>query len=98
MHDHQGAGQPVGGGRRPDIECELSAARRQGRYASLRDGLRPPLTPATTEQIWLVIGPPPDPGHVTNRGTHAAEPQQVSHNHRRADPGSDKEFRLPPAD
>jgi hypothetical protein len=56
------------------------------------------LTPATTEQIWLVIGPPPDAGHVTNRGTDAAESEQVSRKSPPADPGSDKEFRLTPAD
>jgi hypothetical protein len=84
----------VGGrGRRPDIEGWLSAARRQGRCTSLRDGLRPPLTPTITEQIGLVIGPPPDPGRVTNRGTHAVELNRVSHNQPRADCRYDKERR-----
>jgi hypothetical protein len=84
------AGQPMGRGRRPDIEGWLSAARRQGRCASLRDGLRPPLTPTIAEQIGLVIGRRQDPGRVTNRGTYAVESTRVNHNHRCLDYRSDK--------
>ena len=74
------AGQPMGRGRRPDIEGWLSAARRQGRCASLRDGLRPPLTPTIAEQIGLVIGPPPgswprDESWDTCRRVHPRQPQ-----------------------
>ena len=48
--------------RRPDSEDQLAGDQRQGRSTSLRDGLRPPLTPVTTEQLRLVIGPPPHQG------------------------------------
>jgi hypothetical protein len=67
-----------------------SAARRQGRCASLRDGLRPPLTPSSTEQIGWSSGRRQDPGRVTNRGTHAVESTRVNHNHRPPDYCSDK--------
>lgn len=50
--------------RRPDahaadpIQQDLHAGTRQGRYASLRDGLRPPLTPDTTRAGYWVGGSP----------------------------------------
>jgi len=64
------------------MEGWLSAARRQGRCASLRDGLRPPLTPSSTERIGWSSGRPQDSGRVTNRGTPAVESTHVNHNHR----------------
>ena len=59
----------------PTIEDLHAAVRRQGRCASRRDGLRPPLTPGTDEQVgwlsgrWLSHG----------RGRERREPRSTRH-------------------
>ena len=55
----------------PITENLHAATRHQGRFASLRDGLRPPLTPGCRRATWLVIGSPPSPWPGTNAGTNA---------------------------
>ena len=55
--------------------------RRPGRSASLRDDLRPPLTPATAEQQGWLSGRLLSSGQGTNVGTNAAQNRPANHYH-----------------